>query len=71
LAKRKCLEELISKPTKPPRSVGQDWVVGSIASKWGDPAKLKSTANRYAKYFQRWLEFFEEKEIASPTVFRR
>jgi site-specific recombinase XerD len=71
LAKRKSLEELISKPIKSSRSAWQEWVVGWIGSKWGDPAKLNSTANRYAKYFQRWLEFFEEKEIASPATFRR
>ena len=69
LAKKLSLEEMSIKPIKP--MGGWDWVVPWIGTKWGNVSEPNSTANRYGKYFQRWLKFFEERDIPTLSAFRR
>jgi hypothetical protein len=68
LAKMKTLEELVSKPIK---STGgwEDWVLPWINGRWGH--SKNSTPDKYRNYFLRWLDFFEDTDVANPAALRR
>jgi integrase len=69
LARDKTLEEMARKPVVAGRSAFSEWVIPWIETKWGH--KQTCTPKYYRRYLLRWLEYFDEIGVATPSAVTR